>query len=161
MPRSHYLKFLRSLAEDHGPRLVEVWPCTAKPDRRRGDLTKRAYVEARCSAAYAIDSDDLQATRLAVTTLRETVEAVSREWFDGLRQKADPGSPPLRRLRQIKKCQQPILRLAPLGSLHILRLELCARGGLSAIRLIPKCRADVVHWNGLRRDRHPISGYHL
>ena len=89
VPRSHNLKFLRSLAEDRETRLVEAWPRATKLDRRRFELAKRAYVEARYSAAYAIDSDDLQAIRSAVTMLRDTVETVSREWLDGLRQKTD------------------------------------------------------------------------
>jgi HEPN domain-containing protein len=89
VPRSHNLKFLRSLAEDRETRLVEAWPRATKIDRRRFELAKRAYVEARYSAAYAIDGDDLQAIRSAVTLLRDTVETVSREWLDGLRQKAD------------------------------------------------------------------------
>jgi predicted nucleotidyltransferase/HEPN domain-containing protein len=89
VPRSHNLKFLRSLAEDREPRLVEAWPRATKIDRRRFELAKRAYVEARYSAAYDIGSDDLQAIRSAVTLLRDTVETVSREWLDGLRQKAD------------------------------------------------------------------------
>src|SRR5690606_25872708 len=89
VPRSHNLKFLRSLAEDREPRLVEAWPRSTKLDRRRFELTKRAYVEARYSAAYAIDNEDLQAIKAAVTSLRDIVETVSREWLDGLRQKAD------------------------------------------------------------------------
>jgi predicted nucleotidyltransferase/HEPN domain-containing protein len=89
VPRSHNLKFLRSLAEDREPRLVDAWPRATKIDRRRFELAKRAYVEARYSAAYAIDGDDLQAMRSAVTLLRDTVETVSREWLDGLRQNAD------------------------------------------------------------------------
>jgi len=89
VPRSHNLKFLRSLAEDREPRLVDAWPRATKLDRRRFELTKRAYVEARYSAAYAIDNEDLQAIKAAVTSLRDIVETVSREWLDGLRQKAD------------------------------------------------------------------------
>jgi predicted nucleotidyltransferase/HEPN domain-containing protein len=89
VPRSHNLKFLRSLAEDRETRLVEAWPRATKTDRRRFELAKRAYVEARYSAAYAIDGDDLQAIRAAVTMLRDTVETVSREWLGGLRQKAE------------------------------------------------------------------------
>ena len=89
VPRSHNLKFLRSLAEDRETRLVDAWPRATKVDRRRFELAKRAYVEARYSAAYAIDGDDLQAIRAAVTSLRDTVETVSREWLDGLRQKAE------------------------------------------------------------------------
>lgn len=89
VPRSHNLKFLRSLAEDRETRLVDAWPRATKVDRRRFELAKRAYVEARYSAAYAIDNEDLQAIRAAVTHLRDTVETVSREWLDGLRQKVE------------------------------------------------------------------------
>lgn len=89
VPRSHNLKFLRSLAEDKEPRLVECWPRATKLDRRRFELAKRAYVEARYSASYEIGNDDLAAITDAVRSLRDTVEAVSREWLDALRQKAE------------------------------------------------------------------------
>jgi len=89
VPRSHNLKFLRSLAEDREPRLVDAWPRETRLDRRRFELAKRAYVEARYSASYEIDIEDLQAIRTAVCTLRDTVESVSREWLEGLRQNAD------------------------------------------------------------------------
>ncbi|MCZ4292201.1 HEPN domain-containing protein [Hoeflea alexandrii] len=89
VPRSHNLKFLRSLAEDREPRLTQIWPRATKLDRRRFELTKRAYVEARYSVSYDIGSDDLKAIRAAVTMLRDAVAAVSCEWLDGLRQKAD------------------------------------------------------------------------
>src|SRR3546814_13802855 len=78
------------LAEDRETRLVEAWPRATKVDRRRFELAKRAYVEARYSAAYDIGSDDLKAIRSAVTMLRDTVETVSREWLARLRQKARP-----------------------------------------------------------------------
>lgn len=48
VPRSHNLKFLRSLAEDKEPRLIDAWPRATRIDRRRFELAKRAYVEARC-----------------------------------------------------------------------------------------------------------------
>ncbi|WP_340268766.1 HEPN domain-containing protein [Sphingobium mellinum] len=92
VPRSHNLKFLRSLAEDKEPRLVESWPRATKLDRRRFELAKRAYVEARYSTSYEIGIDDLQAITNAVRHLRDTVEAVSREWIDGLRVKAGVAS---------------------------------------------------------------------
>lgn len=88
VPRSHNIKFLRSLAEDKEPRLVAAWPRTTKLDRRRFELVKRAYVDARYSASYEIGVDDLAAITEAVRSLRDTVEAVSREWLDTLRQKA-------------------------------------------------------------------------
>jgi len=85
--RSHNLKFLRSLAEDKEPRLIESWPRATKLDRRRFELAKRAYVEARYSSSYEIGSDDLEAITNAVRSLREMVEAVSREWLETLREK--------------------------------------------------------------------------
>ena len=87
-PRSHNLKFLRSLAEDKDRRLVKAWPRETKLDRRRFELLKRAYVEARYSDAYAISADDLLAIGSAVRALRTIVDSTSREWLDGLRQKA-------------------------------------------------------------------------
>lgn len=89
VPRSHNLKFLRSLAEDKEPRLVASWPRATKLDRRRFESAKRAYVEARYSASYEIGSDDLEAITTAVRSLRDAVEAVSREWLEELREKAE------------------------------------------------------------------------
>ena len=89
VPRSHNLKFLRSLAEDKEPRLVDSWPRATKLDRRRFELAKHAYVEARYSTSFEIGSDDLAAITRSVRSLRDTVEAVSREWLEDLLQKAD------------------------------------------------------------------------
>jgi predicted nucleotidyltransferase/HEPN domain-containing protein len=87
-PRSHNLKFLRSLAEDKDRRLVEAWPRESRLDRRRFELIRRAYVEARYSDAYSISADDLLAIGSAVRTLRTIVEATCHEWLEWLRQKA-------------------------------------------------------------------------
>lgn len=84
-PRSHNIKFLRSLAEDSEPRLIDAWPRTTKLDRRRFELLKRAYVEARYSANYEISREDLDALTGCVRRLRDLVEAVSRERLDELR----------------------------------------------------------------------------
>lgn len=84
-PKSHNIKFLRSLAEDNEPRLIGAWPRDARIDRRRFELLKRAYVEARYSPAYEIDINDLNAIRASVSALREIVEQVSRERLDELR----------------------------------------------------------------------------
>ena len=85
-PRSHNIKFLRSLAEDNEPRLIEAWPRATKLDRRRFELLKRAYVEARYSANYEIGRDDLDVLMNSVRRLRDLVEQVSRERLDELRQ---------------------------------------------------------------------------
>jgi predicted nucleotidyltransferase/HEPN domain-containing protein len=87
-PRSHNIKFLRSLAEDSEPRLIEAWPREAKQDRRRFELLKRAYVEARYSANYEISRDDLDELTGSVRRLRDLVESVSRERLDELRSAA-------------------------------------------------------------------------
>lgn len=84
-PRSHNIKFLRSLAEDSEPRLIEAWPRERRIDRRRFQLLKRAYVEARYSTAYEISVEELNAILECVRTLRDIVEQVSRERLNELR----------------------------------------------------------------------------
>ena len=89
-PRSHNIKFLRSLAEDKEPRLVEAWPRITKADRARFERLKRAYVEARYSASYAITSEDLDALAASVERLREIVAAVCGERLAELEAAAEP-----------------------------------------------------------------------
>lgn len=84
-PRSHNIKFLRSLAEDSEPRLIEAWPRDRRIDRRRFQLLKRAYVEARYSTAYEITVEELNAILDCVRALRDIVEQVSRERLEELR----------------------------------------------------------------------------
>lgn len=84
-PRSHNIKFLRSLAEDSEARLIEAWPRATRIDRRRFELLKRAYVEARYSASYEIGNDDLDALGQSIRTLRDMIEAVSLERIETLR----------------------------------------------------------------------------
>jgi predicted nucleotidyltransferase/HEPN domain-containing protein len=90
-PRSHNIKFLRSLAEAKNPRLIDGWPRATKLDRRRFELLKRAYVEARYSASYTIGMADLEALTSSVRRLRDIVEGVSRERLDQLRAGAEAG----------------------------------------------------------------------
>lgn len=87
-PRSHNIKFLRSLAEDKETRLIEAWPRETRADRRRFELLKRAYVEARYSASYVIGADDLDAVAASVTRLRDIVETLCRERLALLRANA-------------------------------------------------------------------------
>jgi len=87
-PRSHNIKFLRSLAEDREPRLIEAWPRESKLDRRRFELLKRAYVEARYSPNYEITVEDLEALAGAARSLRDIVERLCREQLDRLRSAA-------------------------------------------------------------------------
>ncbi|SER82328.1 HEPN domain-containing protein [Sphingobium sp. YR768] len=84
-PRSHNIKFLRSLAEDSEARLIEAWPRATRIDRRRFELLKRAYVEARYSASYEIGNDDLDALAQSIRALRDMIEAVSLKRIETLR----------------------------------------------------------------------------
>lgn len=87
-PRSHNIKFLRSLAEDKDPRLVVAWPREIRADRRRFELVKRAYVEARYSDSYEISAEDRAAISSCVRLLRDIVEEVSLERLAQLRSAA-------------------------------------------------------------------------
>ena len=87
-PRSHNIKFLRSLSEGTDPRLIDAWPRTQRIDRRRFELLKRAYVEARYSESYEITMEDLEALMVTVRSLRDLVEVVSLERLEALREEA-------------------------------------------------------------------------
>ena len=84
-PRSHNVKFLRSLAEDIEMRLISAWPRATRAERRHFELLKRAYVEARYSTQYAITSEDLEAIAQSVRVLRDAVELSARERIEQLR----------------------------------------------------------------------------
>ena len=84
-PRSHNIKLLRSLAEDKEPRLIAAWPRENRIDRRRFELVKRAYVEARYSASYEISNEDLTEIAASARALRDVVEQVSLKRLDQLR----------------------------------------------------------------------------
>jgi hypothetical protein len=59
-------------------------------DRRRFELLKRAYVEARYSESFEIGLDDLEALTASVHRLRDVVEAISGK--DSRRSGKPPGS---------------------------------------------------------------------
>lgn len=87
-PRSHNIKFLRSLAEDIDKRLIAAWPRENRIDRRRFELLKRAYVEARYSDKYDASLEDLKALTEAATLLRDLVAKVCQDQLETLRIKA-------------------------------------------------------------------------
>ena len=95
-PRSHNIKFLRSLAEDLDARLVEAWPRDQRADRRRFELLKRAYVEARYSDHYDASAEDLAWLKARAKRLRELVIELCNERIQMLKAKAasDPAGKP-------------------------------------------------------------------
>jgi predicted nucleotidyltransferase/HEPN domain-containing protein len=78
-PKSHKLNFLRSLSEDAEPRLIQAWPRSTKFERRRFELLRQAYVNARYSPEYAINERELQWLQERAGELQELVEAISME----------------------------------------------------------------------------------
>ncbi len=74
-PRSHNIKFLRSLAEDIRKDLAAAWPRENRIDRRRFELLKRAYVEARYSDQFNASEEDLAALTASATLLRDLTVA--------------------------------------------------------------------------------------
>ena len=74
-PRSHNIKFLRSLAEEVDQSLVDAWPRHERGDRRRFELLKRAYVESRYSEHYEVSPDDLRFLKDSADRLRDLVGA--------------------------------------------------------------------------------------
>lgn len=72
-PRSHNIKFLRSLAEDVDKGLAAAWPREQRADRRRFELLKRAYVEARYSDAFSVSAEDLTSLVSGAKTLADLV----------------------------------------------------------------------------------------
>lgn len=90
-PRSHNIKFLRSLAEDTDIRLSAAWPRDKRADRRRFELLKRAYVEARYSDQYDVDIEDLRLQLEAVVILRDLIAAAYGERIMELAHDMQPG----------------------------------------------------------------------
>jgi HEPN domain-containing protein/predicted nucleotidyltransferase len=84
-PRSHNIKFLRSQAETIDRRLVVAWPREQKVERRRFELLKRAYVEARYSDQYDLSPEDLDWLMTAVQDLRALVEVACQDRIAALR----------------------------------------------------------------------------
>jgi predicted nucleotidyltransferase/HEPN domain-containing protein len=87
-PRSHNIKFLRSLAEDVDKRLIDAWPREQRIDKRRFETLKRAYVEARYSDQYDVSVEDLDALAASARRLRELVAETCRERLSALRKAA-------------------------------------------------------------------------
>lgn len=87
-PRSHNIKFLRSLAEDVNTGLVEAWPREHRFDRRRFELLKRAYVEARYSDQYDASAEDLEWLMTRARHLRDLVADLCQTRIAELKTKA-------------------------------------------------------------------------
>lgn len=87
-PSTHNIKFLRSLAEQIDPKLINVWSRETKNDRRAFELLKRAYVEARYSEHYVITEEELAWLGERAAVLRTLIETRVKERLDQLKNDA-------------------------------------------------------------------------
>jgi predicted nucleotidyltransferase len=79
--KSHNLNFLRAQAERVAPELIPAWPRASRFEKRGWELLRRAYVEARFSAHYAITGEELAWLLERVTDLQARVERSCREYL--------------------------------------------------------------------------------
>ena len=61
---------------DTDKRLIEAWPRETRADRGRFERLKRTYVHGRCSDAYMMGVEDLEALSASVGRLMTDIEAV-------------------------------------------------------------------------------------
>jgi len=78
-PPTHNIKYLRSRAEDMEPKLRDIWPRNDRTARRRFELLKKAYVEARYSKHYKITAEELEWLAECMGALIEIVDELSLE----------------------------------------------------------------------------------
>ena len=78
-PKSHKLNFLRSQAESHALRLIDVWPRDTRFGQRCFELLRRAYVDARYSPSYKITPEELAWLSERITVLQALVREICEE----------------------------------------------------------------------------------
>ena len=78
-PKTHNIKFLRTLTEDQDKRLIEAWPRATKRDRATFELLKKAYIEARYSEHYQITKAQLDWLADCTNRLQALVETACTE----------------------------------------------------------------------------------
>ena len=85
-PHVHNLGFLRTQAERLDLRLVDAWPRERKADRTLFEKLKEAYVKARYSKHYRINTEQLEWLAARVEELGATVHAICTERIAALEQ---------------------------------------------------------------------------
>ena len=88
-PKTHNIKFLRTLAEDQDKRLIEAWPRATKRDRATFELLKKAYIEARYSEHYQITKAQLDWLADCTIRLQTLVKTTCSERLKALKAEAD------------------------------------------------------------------------
>lgn len=78
-PKSHKLNFLRGRAEEVAGTLIGAWPRTDKASRRRFELLRQAYVNARYSPQFTITDEELNWLGERVAELQSLVKQTCAE----------------------------------------------------------------------------------
>jgi len=84
-PKTHSLNQLRKLAEGLNPSLAKVWPTETKFQKRCYELIRAAYVKARYSRHYQINTDELTWLDGQIVLLRTMVTALCEKRLSDLR----------------------------------------------------------------------------
>lgn len=87
-PKSHNIKFLRSLTEDIDRGMVEAWPRSERRQRAAFEILKRAYNDARYSMKFTITTEQLEWLGARAERLIELVEAACEKRLAELKAKA-------------------------------------------------------------------------
>ena len=87
-PKTHNIKFLRSVAEGIDRNLAEAWPRDSQRDRTAFELLKRAYNDSRYSEHYTITADQLAWLGGRAERLMELVEAACGRHLAALKAEA-------------------------------------------------------------------------
>lgn len=80
-PKSHNIKMLHSLAQQHVNELETIFPQTTKFNRRCFQLLKKAYIEARYSEHYEIREKELEWLAEEVEKLKLMTDKLCQNYF--------------------------------------------------------------------------------
>ena len=81
-PNTHNLKQLKSLAILQDERIADIFPQDTKIHRRRFELLKNAYIDARYSEHYQISQEELEWLAKRVKALQALTETLCKEKID-------------------------------------------------------------------------------
>lgn len=87
-PKSHNIKFLRSVAESIDRGLAEAWPRGQRRDRAAFELLKRAYNDSRYSDKFTVTTEQLDWLGARAERLIELVEAACEKHLAKLKAEA-------------------------------------------------------------------------
>ena len=82
-PKTHKLEKLGKMAAQHDPAFFEIFPLGTEEEKRRFDLLKRAYVEARYNPKYIITPEELKYLARCTQILRDKTKTSCNTKIEG------------------------------------------------------------------------------